>query len=126
MPSLTQPSVQPAAPARAAHTTHTAHALVRWEGHMSDGVGTTYGAEPTAVLEAEAEELLLSGGRGTFRVPRTAITRITRGSFYPWFFGGIRIHHRAPGLPEHLLFKPMTARSREILGQLQSLGYPTG
>lgn len=93
---------------------------------MSDGVGTTYGGEPLAILEAGAKELLLSGTRGTFRIPRTAIQIIVRGSFYPWFFGGIRIRHNIPGLPEYLLFKSMTASSREILGKLQGLGYPTG
>ena len=118
MQTLIQPSAQP--------TPATSPGILRWEGHMSDGVGTTYGGEPLAFLEAGPKEIHLSGTRGTFRVPRTAIQKIVRGGFYPWFFGGIRIRHNVPGFPEFLLFKSMTASSREILGQLQGLGYPTG
>jgi hypothetical protein len=91
---------------------------------MSDGVGATYGHTPLALLSANAGELLLSGNRGTFRLPRAAVLRIGRGDLYPWFFGGIRIRHNIADFPEHLQFQPMVARSREILDQLRALGYP--
>lgn len=96
----------------------------RWEGHMSDGVGATYGPEPMAFLSATATELVLSGPRGTFPLARAHVMKLGRGRMYPWFFAGIRIHHKAPKCPEELQFKPMGAQTRDIFAQLRSLGYP--
>lgn len=96
----------------------------RWEGHMSDGVGSTYGPAPMAHLAAEAGHLVLSGSRGNFYVPRAAVVRLGRGGFYPWFFGGIRIHHSVAGFPTELVFKPMGIRERDILARLREMGYP--
>ena len=97
---------------------------LRWDGHMSDGVGATYGSKPLACLSAESDHLLLSGNRGTFRIPRAAIVKLGRGRMYPWCFSGIRIQHSVSNFPEELQFKPMEGRSREILDQLRALGYP--
>lgn len=91
---------------------------------MSDGVGSTFGVEPLAHLTADGEHLVLAGTRGNFRIPRAAVTKLGRGGFYPWFFGGIRIHHNLATLPEELVFKPMGARERDILAHLAGLGYP--
>jgi hypothetical protein len=91
---------------------------------MADDIGATYGAEPLATLTATNEALVLSGTRGTYAVPRAAITRIGRGKMYPWFFSAVRIHHRAPKLPAELQFKPMTVAWREVVQHLGSMGYP--
>ena len=99
---------------------------LRWEGHMCDGVGTTAGPEPGAVLCANADEIWLKGRRGDFHLPRKAVIRIGRSRFYPWFFRGILIRHNVPGCPSDLKFGPWTTSSCEILLQLKSLGYPTG
>lgn len=93
---------------------------------MSDGVGATFGPEPCAVLSANADELWLKGTRGDFRLPRNAVVRIGRGRMYPWFFRGIRIRHNVAGYPSDLQFTPMVGRTRDILAQLKSLGFPTG
>ncbi len=91
---------------------------------MSDGVGATYGHKPLAFLNANADELLLSGNRGTFRLRRASILKLGRGSFYPWCFGGIRIRHNIASMPADLQFKPMDARSSDVLDRLRALGYP--
>lgn len=96
----------------------------RWNGHMSDGVGSTFGVEPLAHLSVDAGQLVLSGTRGNFRLPRSHVTKIGRGGFYPWFFGGIRIYHNLKTIPEELVFKPMGTREREIFARLQAMGYP--
>ena len=93
---------------------------------MSDGVGSTFGPEPLAHLSADSEHLLLSGNRGNFRLSRSAVTKLGRGGFYPWFFGGIRIRHSIASFPEELVFKPMGVRERDILARLRELGYPVG
>jgi hypothetical protein len=99
---------------------NTAH----WTGHMTNGLGTSYGPEPKAFLTATSEEILLSGTVGTFRIPRVAVTKVGRGNLYPWFFGGVRIHHVMPGLPEELQFNALGTRRRELLKRLAELGYP--
>lgn len=91
---------------------------------MADDVAATYGPEPMATLVATASELVLSGSRGTYRVPRAAVTRIGRGKLYPWFFRAIRIHHNAAQLPRELQFKPLDSSRDEVKGQLRALGYP--
>jgi hypothetical protein len=91
---------------------------------MCDGVGSTYGVEPLAHLNADAGLLVLSGNRGNFSLPRSQITKIGRGGFYPWFFGGIRIHHNIKSIPEELVFKPMGTQEREIFARLRVMGYP--
>ena len=96
----------------------------RWEGHMTDGIGATYGPEPMAVLSATSTELVLSGTRGVFHLARATVMKLGRGRMYPWFFAGIRIHHTAPKCPEELQFKPMGTQTRDIFAQLRSLGYP--
>lgn len=99
------------------------HAL-HWPGHMADDVGATYGQEPMAFLNASPTELLLSGNRGTFRLPRTAVVKIRRGGMYPWFFGSVRLHHSVPGFPVDLQFKPLGTTPRAVLDALKRLGYP--
>jgi hypothetical protein len=93
---------------------------------MSDDVAATYGPEPLASLVATSSDLVLSGSRGTYRIPRTAVTKIARGRLYPWFFAGLRIAHTAPGLPGDLQFKPMGIHREEVKRALRGLGYPTG
>lgn len=102
-----------------------ADAVCRWDGHMSDGIGHTYGLTPMASLSANADELLLSGSRGTFRISRSLVTKLGRGKFYPWFFGAVRIHHDIPGYPDELQFKPTGASLSEVRSRLQALGYPS-
>jgi len=91
---------------------------------MADDVGATYGHEPLAFLNVTATELLLSGNRGTFRLPRSAVVKISRGGVYPWFFRSVRFHHSVPGFPTELQFKPLDATPRAVLDGLKSLGYP--
>lgn len=91
---------------------------------MADDVGATYGQEPLAFLTATTDELLLSGNRGTFRLPRAAIVKIARGRMYPWLFSAVRFQHTVPGFPVDLQFKPLDAKPREVLDVLRSLGYP--
>lgn len=98
----------------------------RWDGHMSDDVGATYGVEPLAFLSATAKELMLCGNRGTFRFPRTAVRKLGRGKMYPWLFSAVRIHHDVPSYPRDLQFKPMGVRPRDVLDRLEELGYPVG
>jgi hypothetical protein len=106
------PATAPASPA------------LQWHGHMADDVGATYGHEPLALLNATATELLLSGNRGTFRLPRSAVVRVSRGGMYPWFFRSVRLHHSLPGISTELQFKPLGATRRAVLDGLKSLGYP--
>ncbi len=91
---------------------------------MGNGLGATYGLPPAAFLAASAEELVVSGPLGTFRLPRAAVIKLGRGGMYPWFFSGIRIHHRDPKCPEELEFKVLGARRGDVLAQLRTLGYP--
>jgi hypothetical protein len=95
-----------------------------WPGHMADDIAATYGPEPMANLTATAESLNVSSTRGNFRVPRTAVTKLGRGNFYPWFFSAIRIHHTVQGYPRSLQFKPLGLKPREVLMKLRDLGYP--
>jgi hypothetical protein len=91
---------------------------------MADDVGATFGVEPMASLAATRDEIVLSGTRGTYRVPRTAVTKIGRGKMYPWFFAGIRIHHTMGTISRELQFKPLGGDWREVLRGLRDLGYP--
>ncbi|MBK8478844.1 MAG: hypothetical protein IPL39_21930 [Opitutaceae bacterium] len=100
------------------------HAM-RWEGHMADDVASTYGSEPCAALTATPDELRLKGNRGDFRLPRSAITRISRGGLYPWFFKGIRIRHLNTKISSNLQFRTLTGKTNHLLAQLKTLGYPT-
>lgn len=106
--------------------TAAAEWTVRWDGHMSDDVGATYGHEPLAFLGATERELIVSGTRGMFRIPKTAIRRLGRGKFYPWFFQAVRIHHSVGSFPKELQFKPLSAKPGEVLERLRALGYPVG
>ena len=92
---------------------------------MSDGIGATYGITPMASLSADADELLLTGSRGTFHLPRAAVRKLGRGGFYPWLFRGIRIRHNIASYPDELVFRPMGVPEREILDCLRVLGYGT-
>ena len=114
LPARSAEFLQPAAPGE-----------IRWPGHMSDDVGSTYGPEPLASLTATAESLVLHGTRGTFRVPRNAVIKLGRGRMYPWFFKGLRIHHRVTGYPRDLQFQPLDGSWREVQTRLKTLGYPT-
>lgn len=91
---------------------------------MADDVGNTYGPEPMASLTASADLLVLHGTRGTHRIPRSAVTKISRGKMYPWLFKGIRIHHNVAGLPRDLQFQPLSGSWRDVQAQLKALGYP--
>jgi hypothetical protein len=95
----------------------------RWEGHTSDGIGAMFGATPMAFLSAEADELVLAGTRGTFRLPRGAVVKVGRGGFYPWCFGGIRIRHTIARYPDELDFKPLGAKESAVLRRLRELGF---
>ena len=91
---------------------------------MSNGLGATYGLEPVACLTASATELVLSGPLGNFHIPRAGITKLGRAGLYPWCFNGVRIHHKNPKWPDELQFKSLATKSRAILSQLKTLGYP--
>jgi hypothetical protein len=97
----------------------------KWPGQMADDIANTYGPEPLASLTATAHELVLSGTRGTFRIPRSAVTQIGRGNLYPWFFSALRIHHSIAGFPKSLQFKPQPGHWRDVVARLKALGYPT-
>jgi hypothetical protein len=45
---------------------------------------------------------------------------------HPWFFKGIRIQNNVAGYPSELQFGPWAAKTRDVLAQLKSLGFPTG
>ena len=98
----------------------------RWPGHMADDVASTYGPEPLASLTATADALVLDGTRGTYRMARSAVIKLGRAKMYPWLFKGLRIHHRAAGLPKDLQFQPINVHWREVQEQLKSLGYRVG
>lgn len=103
---------------------HSDPSALRWSGHISNGVGSTTGAD-LASLTATATELVLSGTLGIYHVPRESVTKLGRGNMYPWFFAGIRIHHHQPKCPEELQFKPVgQVSARDLLAQLRALGYP--
>ena len=97
---------------------------IKWEGHMADDVGATFGHSPMASLTATSDRLVLSGTRGNFTLPRTLVTKVGRGKMYPWLFSALRIHHRVAGYPADLQFKPLGTTPREVLAQLHQLGYP--
>lgn len=97
--------------------------ISRWEGHISNGVGSTTGTD-LAFLSADANELVLSGTIGTFTLPRASVIKLGRGKMYPWFFAGISFRHQEPKCPEELQFKPVGVPAREILARLRALGYP--
>lgn len=96
-----------------------------WKGHMTNGVGTTYGAAPAATLTVTNDEIGIEGPLGDFSLPKAAIVRITRGRLYPWIFGGLRFVHNMGGVPDELQFKPSETSSKSILERLRALGYPT-
>lgn len=102
----------------------TATADFRWAGHMANGTGATYGLPPASSLHATANELVLSGPLGTFRFARSEVLKLGRGGMYPWFFSGIRIHHRNAGYPAELQFKAQEVARGEVIGRLRGLGYP--
>ena len=91
---------------------------------MADDIAATYGPEPLANLTATAETLTLTSTRGNFRVPRASVRKLGRGTFYPWLFAAIRIHHTVRGYPRSLQFKPLGLKPRDVLMKLQELGYP--
>ncbi len=91
---------------------------------MADDVASTSGPSPGAVLQATADELWLKGNRGDFRVPRHAVTRISRGGLYPWLFKGIRIRHSLPQLPGNIQFLDTEGSTAGLLARLKILGYP--
>ena len=97
----------------------------RWEGHMSDDVAATFGPEPMAFLSATPDEIVLSGNRGTYQIPRAAVAKIGRGKMYPWFFSGVRIHHTIQRYPKELQFKPLGLHWRDVLRALREHGYPS-
>ncbi len=90
---------------------------------MADDIAATDGPDPLATLTATADELVVIGTRGTFRLPRTSVTALGRGNFYPWFCGAVRIHHTIAGYPSSLQFKPLQAKPREVIDALRTLGY---
>jgi hypothetical protein len=96
----------------------------KWPGQMADDVGNTYGPEPLATLTATSTELIISGTRGTFRVPRASVTGLCRGKMYPWFFSALRIKHTVASYPIDLQSKPEPGRWRDVLARLKVLGYP--
>ena len=117
----------------ASHTPSSEHSSnlsdtypLRWEGHLSNDVGMTGGPAPGAVLRANADEIWLKGTLGDYRIPRSAVVKIKRGGMYPWFFRGIRIRHNVAGCSSHLQFGPFGCKTRDLLTQLKSLGFPTG
>lgn len=91
---------------------------------MADDIASTYGPDPLATLTATADELILSGKRGTFRLPRAAVRKLGRGNFYPWFFSAVRLHHNIPGMSVSLQFKPLGVTPQEVRARLVALGYP--
>lgn len=93
---------------------------------MADDVAATFGPEPMAYLCATADELVLSGSRGTYQIPRGAVTRIGRGKLYPWFFSAVRIHHSMSKFPRDLQFKPLGLNWREVVKALGEIGFPVG
>lgn len=99
---------------------------LRWEGHMANDVGNTVGPEPAAILSVNAGEIWLKGTLGDFRIPRDAVIKIRRGGMYPWMFMCVWIRHRVPHYPVHLQFKPLHAKSGDIIAQIRALGYPAG
>jgi hypothetical protein len=111
-------------PAPALSSNHNNAHESKWHGHMADDVGATYGHEPMATLTATGDALLLSGTRGTFRIPRAAVTKLGRGNMYPWLFSAVRIHHTVAGYPTNLQFKPLGMRPRDVRAHLRTLGYP--
>jgi hypothetical protein len=92
---------------------------------MSDDVGATFGPEPMAFLSVTTDEIVVSGNRGTYQIPRTSVTTISRGNMYPWFFGGVRIHHTIKRYPKDLQFKPLAVDRRDVLRCLREHGYPS-
>lgn len=117
----TSPAPITDAPAQSATTTTP---TVRWDGHMCDDVGATYGHAPLAFMSASKDELWLCGNRGNYRFPRATIRKLGRGRLYPWLFGAVSIHHDVQGYPAELQFKSLDTPAKEILRQLESLGYP--
>jgi hypothetical protein len=105
-------------------TPATALPDLTWVGHMAEDGGSTTGSSPSSTLTANDHELSLRGPRGDFHVPRTAVTRISRGKFYPWFFMAVRIHHNLPRCSQELQFKPMDTTVGAIFDRLRALGYP--
>lgn len=98
--------------------------VIRWEGHFADDVGATYGPDPMALLVATRDSLYLTSARGSFRLPRPSIHKVSRGSFYPWMFLAVRFHHAIDGMPRELQFKPLRTTPRAVREQLRALGYP--
>lgn len=95
----------------------------KWEGHMADDIAATDGPVPMALLIATSDSLFLGSTRGNFKIPRSAVTKLGRGKFYPWFFSAVRIHHSVPGFPRALQFKPMHVKPAEVMNALRTLGY---
>lgn len=91
---------------------------------MSDGSTATHGHAALATLTASANELIVSGQLGTFRIPRAAVTRIGRGKWYPWLFAGIVIYHKVPGCASALPSSAIGTLARGLRQKLADFGYP--
>ena len=85
----------------------------------------TSGPQPRATLVATEAGLKLSSTLGDFNLGRTAIQCVKRAGLYPWLWAGLRIYHTVPGYPQRLQFCPTAIRSRQLLAQLNALGFKT-
>ena len=101
-----------------------ADSSLHWEGHMYDGIATSYGRTPGAILHAHADALWLKGTRGDFFLPRQDIVALCRSGLYPWCFKGVQIRHRRNDLPETIAFPPLDNKTPPLLDELLKLGHP--
>lgn len=81
-------------------------------------------ARSAGVSLRTADEILLCGNLGSFRLPRAALRSVGRGGCYPWLFRGVRLHHTVAGYPAELQFELLGAAPHEVLERHRALGYP--
>lgn len=96
-----------------------------WPGHMADLVGATYGPTPMASMTVTADELLVKGTLGTFRLDKGSVRKVGSGRMYPWFFRAVRIRGTCGNQDVDIQFKPLSVTHRAILQRLRALGYAT-
>lgn len=71
----------------------------------------------------DEENLSINGTQRSINLRSGTALRIERAGPLPGLWRGIRIHHRHPRYPARLAFIPSNGTTRELLEQLQKLGY---
>ena len=97
----------------------------QWPGQVRVGWLSTKGFFANEMLTVSEAQLCITSRLGYFCFSPQTVERIERAGFIPWFWTGIRIHHRVSGYPRRLGFWPRKVSTRVLLQELARRGYRT-